>query len=131
MKEQTPLFDEPTEEPIDTDAAARHIAAHAPRVEYPDRTSEAARDQGWSHGDDPFLDQESQVAIDESLARHPSARSQTKRHKPTKESRHGDSERDAGRTPAGHETYEPPTDDEKVIGIKAIEQIRKQRKNQK
>lgn len=32
---------------FDVDAAAIHIAANAPEVEYEDRTSEAASDQGW------------------------------------------------------------------------------------
>lgn len=40
--------DTPPAEPVDTSEIAAHIAAHAPRVEYADRTSEAAQDQG--HG---------------------------------------------------------------------------------
>ncbi len=45
------LFDQPT--PLDVDAIAEHIAANAPRVQHPDRTSEAARDQGWGPVETP------------------------------------------------------------------------------
>ena len=33
--------------PIDTSQSAEDIARYAPRIEYGDRMSEAARDQGW------------------------------------------------------------------------------------
>jgi hypothetical protein len=48
--EQPSLFDDsqptPPKEQNVADTAS-HIAANAPRVEHPDRTSEAAQDQGW------------------------------------------------------------------------------------
>jgi hypothetical protein len=47
---ELPLFEPPEVPPVpegDVDAFAQHIADHAPQVDYPDRTSEAARDQGW------------------------------------------------------------------------------------
>ena len=45
--EQPSLFEEPTPQPVDTTQLAEQINAAARGVEYDDRTSEAARDQGW------------------------------------------------------------------------------------
>lgn len=38
---------EPAKPQADIDEIARHIGSHAATVEYVDRTSDAARDQGW------------------------------------------------------------------------------------
>ncbi len=45
---------------------ASHIAAHAPRVEYPDRTSEAAQDQGWGPVDLPVTEAEQPATASQS-----------------------------------------------------------------
>lgn len=45
--EQLQLFPDRTPQPVDTDAAARHIGEFATPVVFEDRTSEAAQDQGW------------------------------------------------------------------------------------
>ena len=71
--------------PFDQAAAAAHIAENAAPVEYPDRTSEAARDQGWGpvevsetdnvrsiHTVDDS-DASSAIERDSTRSRHPSA----------------------------------------------------------
>jgi hypothetical protein len=50
MEQQPSLFPDakgPQTEPVDIDAIAKKIGASARHVEYEDRTSEAAKDQGW------------------------------------------------------------------------------------
>jgi hypothetical protein len=44
---QPELFPEPAAPQLSDEEAARHIGENARPVDYPDRTSEAARDQGW------------------------------------------------------------------------------------
>lgn len=49
MSMQGELFPDPanTEPPVDIDALAHYISENARKVVYEDRTSDAARDQGW------------------------------------------------------------------------------------
>lgn len=75
------------------DEAAAHIAEHAKTVEHPDRTSEAARDQGWGPVDVPVRPEA------------PQRRGSRKAPKPAGPVQ-GDSELDTGQ-PGYHETYVP------------------------
>ncbi len=50
MEQRPNLFDQQpaaAPKPVDVAVVAAQIAENAPRVEYPDRTSAAAEDQGW------------------------------------------------------------------------------------
>lgn len=81
---------------------AAHIAANVHPIEYPDRTSEAARDQGWGPVDLPPL---------------PQAVSRVPRHRtPTFRGRlRGDSELDTGQ-PGYHEDFAEPDHTDAGIG---------------
>ncbi len=115
--------------PFDQAAAAAHIAENAAPVEYPDRTSEAARDQGWGpvevaetdnvrsiHTVDD-ADTNSALQRKKSRSRHPSAGRFPIR---------GDSELDTELSPHYHSLPDAPlTDEQKKLNV---EQARKARK---
>ena len=44
---QPQLFPDASQPPVAIDAVAARIGANAPKIEHEDRTSAAARDQGW------------------------------------------------------------------------------------
>jgi len=112
--------------PFDQAAAAAHIAENAALVEYPDRTSEAARDQGWGPIEPTDnvrglhtigADSISVAERTNTRSRHPSAGRFPLR---------GDTELDTELSPHYHGTPDAPlTEEQKKINV---EQARKARK---
>ena len=108
-----PTHPEQPTEAVDTDAIAERIGANARPVEYVDRTSEAARDQGWGPVD---LPENKTPALSAPKAR---------RARPYRSSReYGDTEIDGGLPPAGREPYVPLTPEQKRAGKVGIEAAR-------
>ncbi len=73
--QQESLFPQDIPKPPDFDASAvsKHIAENAPKIDYPERVSEAAADQGWAPRvvrDQP--DEAEEAEIDTTASRHPS-----------------------------------------------------------
>ncbi len=96
---------------VDVDEVASRIAANAGQVTYPDRTSEAARDQGWGPVTLPGYSE-------------PDARASRQKVPPYKGKVRGDSELDGSAAPVGHEPYSPLTPAEQEAGRLSLAAVR-------
>ncbi len=112
---QLPFDDKalPARTPVCLDEVAATIAANAGHVDYPDRTSEAACDQGW--GPVVLPERPEPIAFTRPKQRPRNYAGKIR----------GDSEADGGLTPAGHETHVPLTEAEKHVGRVALALARK------
>jgi hypothetical protein len=104
---------------VDIDEVAGRIAAHARNPERPDRTSDAARDQGWGPVDTRRTDN-SQIV--QSRETHRGKSSTIRRQTPPRGPIRGESEADIN-NPSYHEPFRPLTDEEKTVGRVAARMI--------